>query len=93
MRCLRRPSPGSQPPITSSWRPTFLTFSQLVERAPGSYGESRRFATSPSRPCCAVAASTSEPLPVQALGRLPRLAVKRQRLQQLAALLVGEPRQ
>ena len=36
-RCAARaaPSPGSQPPITSSWRPTFLTFTQLVERAPG----------------------------------------------------------
>jgi hypothetical protein len=32
MRCVRPPSPGVQPPITNSWRPTFLIFTDAPER-------------------------------------------------------------
>ena len=33
---LRLPLPGSQPPITNSWRPNVLIFSQPPPRRPGS---------------------------------------------------------
>ena len=44
------PSPGFQPPTTTSWRWKFLTFRQSGDRLPGWYGESSRLATMPSRP-------------------------------------------
>ncbi len=63
MRSVRLPVPGTQPPTTTSSRRTFLTFSQHAERRPGSYGLSRRFATTPSRPASRLAASTAAPSP------------------------------
>jgi len=36
MRSCRRPSPGSQPPMISSWRLVFLTLRQAPVRRPGS---------------------------------------------------------
>ena len=59
----RRPSPGSHPPITSSWLRLFLIFSQPPERFPGSYGQSSRLATMPSSPFSSLAANSRFPPP------------------------------
>ncbi len=68
MRSFRLPSPGSHPTIVNSSRCLFLSFSQPRERRPGSYGQSSRLATIPSRPCYALAASSTWPSPVTYSG-------------------------
>src|SRR5215210_8142660 len=60
---LRPPSPGVQPPITTSWVCTFFTLIQCEARAPGVYGQSSFFATTPSMPSSFVAASRALPSP------------------------------
>ena len=60
---MRPPSPGVQPPITTSWVWTFFTLIQCEARTPGWYGQSSFFATTPSMPCCLVASSSALPSP------------------------------
>ena len=59
----RPPSPGSQPPITTSVEPTFLTLTQPEVRRPGVYGQSSRLAITPSSRWARVASSSAAPSP------------------------------
>src|SRR3954470_11693272 len=102
-RCpARRPSPAAPPPITSSCRRVFLTFSHVPPRRPGSYGESSRLQTIPSRFCSALAASSRSPPPRPLRGTrhagpapVPRPAPRRpggpEGLKPLAALGIRQP--
>ena len=68
LSCLL-PSPGSHPPMTTSWEGRFLTLIQAEERRAGLWqGESSRLATIPSSPCAAVASSSAAPSPSRCAG-------------------------
>ena len=54
-RPVSRPLPGSQPPTRTSATRMFRILIQARERTPGSYAESSRLQTRPSRPCARVA--------------------------------------
>ena len=92
-RCarLRRPSPGSQPPITSSWRADVLDLHPAAERARRARsGESRRLATMPSSRCSAVASQHVAPWPTRCSGVCQRSPLSAERVEQLAPLVVGQ---
>ena len=60
-RSFALPSPGVQPPTTSSCSGRILIFSQAFERRPGSYVERRSFARIPSSPSRLAAAWNAIP--------------------------------
>ena len=85
----RRPSPGSQPPITTSASRTFLTLTQPCARLPGVYGQSSRLAMIPSSPFARDASSIAAPSPTWWVGVCQRSSPRRLE-QPLAPLGVGE---
>src|SRR5437764_657771 len=63
MRPRRPPSPGIQPPTTSSATRRCLILIQAPLRLPGSYGLSSRLATTPSSPCAQLRIGRSDLAP------------------------------